>query len=166
MTSLAYIKWQNQLLIRSIFFYIKSQNKFFSMNYEIYPMKAQVIINCLVQLSHYLQVNSISCKFLNYILFLAKLFDIKTWIKIFIFHPIISKKDHIFTIKLFYLFLFLITDYKNNHVINISFNNRYVKIVISPFNPNFAKNASSLKSFSKIINNIFIINHFDFSTLI
>lgn len=126
-------------------------------------MKPQIIIKCLIWLGHHLKVDNINCEFYSYFLSLAKLFNIKTKIRIFIFNPIISEKECFSMTKLFYLFSLFTVIYKGGRVFNMSFSSRYIKIVVNWLYPSFAKNALNLKSFFKTINDIFITNDFDVS---
>lgn len=92
---------------------------------------------------------------------MAKLISIKNEMRVLIFNPIISEREHIFITKLLYPFFFLVIVYKGGQVLNISFNSGYIEIFIGRLPPSFAKNVLSLKGFPKTINNVFITNNFN-----
>ena len=160
-TGYVYARWQNQPFIKSTFFFIKRWNRFSFTGYEIYLIELQVIIEFLVWLGHRPKIDSMSCEFYSYISSLAKLFNIENRIRSFIFNIIISEKECFTITKLLHSFLFFTIVYKSGQVFNMSFSSGYIKIVIGWFHLSFAKNVSSLKDFSKTINNVFIPNNFD-----
>lgn len=147
-----------QLLIKSTFLFIRSRNRFSFIIDEIHIVKPTVVIKRWLRLDCHIKIDSVSCKFYSYILFITKLFKIEIGIRILILNLIIGE---IFITKLYYLFLILTIVYKSNQILNMSFCSWYIKELVNWLYPRFAKNALYLKDFFNIINNIFIINNFN-----
>lgn len=115
----------------------------------------------MVRLGHHLKIDNVSCKFYNYISFLAKLLNIETGIRVLIFNPIMSKRENFSITKLLYAFFLLIVIYKGNQVLNMNFSSEYIEIPVVRLHPNLAKIDFSFKGFPKIIKDVFISNNFD-----